>query len=86
MHHLGNFSIRHVERVGPTTRAPPRGESVAPLSITRRLSVTCSAASRSHARGWQRPASRTPRPLLTPKDFRLNTDLAGYIINLLRSS
>lgn len=53
MHHLGNFSIRHVERVGPTTRAPPRGEPVAPLSIIRPLLVACSAPSLSHAHGWR---------------------------------
>lgn len=34
MHHLGNFSIRRGAPAGPT-RAPPRGESVAPLSIIR---------------------------------------------------
>ncbi|CAK1541761.1 unnamed protein product [Leptosia nina] len=47
MHHLGNFSIRRVVRVGPT-RAPPRGEPVAPLSIIR---TSLSLVARRPARG-----------------------------------
>lgn len=95
MHHLENFSIRRVVRVGPT-RAPPRGAPVAPLSIIR-LSLSPVAARPAPPRGWRPPRHYRPRGHLallatrardpySLKGFRLNTDLAGHIINLLRGS
>lgn len=65
MHHLKNFSISCGVRVGPT-RAPPRGESVAPLSIIR---ASLSGVARRPARAARvapaasPPATSTRRPL-----------------------
>lgn len=88
MHHLGNFSISRVgERVGPA-RAPPRRALVAPPSI---IPPSLSAESVRPARGAGGggriiTAARAPRLTILLKDFRLNTALTGYIINLLPAS
>lgn len=59
MHHLGNFSIRCGVRVGPT-RAPPRGEAVAPLSIIRASrSRVARRPARTHAGGARRVITAT---------------------------
>lgn len=58
MHHLKNFSISCGVRVGPT-RAPPRGESVAPLSIIR-ASLSGVARRPARPRGWRPPRHRRP--------------------------
>lgn len=74
MHHIENFSIRRAVRVGPS-RAPPRGASVAPLSIIfPSLSREERHPTHTYAGGDQRgaslPRTRPPRALRsTPASF-----------------